>query len=242
MFNSILCTFVHILIVSLWIQQYPVHWRQTVLCMLKSTNQRRVVNCDNPLVAKFWDARSTETAWVADGDSLQHTGRSHADTVFWHPADRGVCDPQHPRPVRQGITAIKVIHAWAPMSVLNAFRWHALALCCFCLKCFHWRFLKRNSTSMGKTSSSTASHIFLGIKPLSIHSLGWLSEGGKDLCSLLSFHKSLGLGRIKLLSYYLPLVQCRLHLPGEVVEDGREKASYDVDSGECGKCHCHTDH
>jgi len=24
---------------------------------------------------------------------------------------------------------------------------------------------------------------------------------------------------------------CRLHLPGEVVEDGREKASYNVDSG-----------
>ena len=105
MFNSILFTFVHILIASLWIQQYPVHWRQTLLCMLKSTNQRsrRVVNCDNPLVAKFWDARSTETARVADGDSLQHTGRSHANTVFWHPAERGVCDPQHPRPVRQGI-------------------------------------------------------------------------------------------------------------------------------------------
>ena len=104
MFNSILFTFVHILIASLWIQKYPVHWRQTLLCMLKSTNQRRVVNCDNPLVARFWDARSTETARVADGDSLQHTGRSHANTVFWHPAERGVCDPQHPRPVRQGIS------------------------------------------------------------------------------------------------------------------------------------------
>lgn len=177
MFNSILFTFVHILIASLWIQQYPVHWRQTLLCMLKSTNQRRVVNCDNPLVAKFWDARSTETARVADGDSLQHTGRSHADTVFWHPAERGVCDPQHPRPVRQGIAAIKVIHAWAHT---NAFRWMLYL-------CFHWRFLKRNFTSMDKSSNSTASHIFLGMDFIVVLIDHWSSEPGVERTLLTSF-------------------------------------------------------
>jgi len=31
--------------------------------------------------------------------------------------------------------------------------------------------------------------------------------------------------------YGLCCLLCRLHLPGEVVEDGREKASYNVDSG-----------
>lgn len=35
----------------------------------------------------------------------------------------------------------------------------------------------------------------------------------------------------QLLWYGLCCLLCRLHLPGEVVEDGREKASYNVDSG-----------
>ena len=59
-----------------------------------------------------------------------------------------------------------------------------------------------------------------------------IASHSEDKHDTLYFGLTVSMGYQLLWMWYgLCCLLCRLHLPGEVVEDGREKASYNVDSG-----------